>query len=174
MTADRTLNSHAAILAPTATSVPPSGPTPLRLTPCAPPYAPHPVPDRAAAACGRTAVSARFPPRMRTQATTGLQSARSSRPALALRMTIARARDSAQDRPILMKTSCARATPVASRCVPLASAVHARLCPPPQTTHHPSPYPVCPSLYAPRPERPGLVQLLCSAGLDLHDRGDIA
>ena len=147
MTADRTLNSHAAILAPTATSVPPSGPTPLRLTPCAPPYAPHPVPDRAAAACGRTAVSVRSPPRMRTQATTGLQSARSSRPALALRMTIVRARDSAQDRPILMKTSCARATPVASRCVPRFSCA----CPsvPPQTTHHPSPYPVCPSLCAP-------------------------
>jgi len=42
MTADRTLNSHAAILAPTAMSVPPSGPTPLRLTPCAPPYVPTP------------------------------------------------------------------------------------------------------------------------------------
>ena len=97
-------------------------PDPVCPTLCA-----HPVPDRAAAACGRTAVSARFPPRMTTQATTGLQSARSSRPALALRMTIARARDIAQDRPILMKTSCARETPVASRCVPLASAVHARL-----------------------------------------------
>jgi len=147
MTADRTLNSHAVLLAPTATSVPPSGPTPLRLTPCAPPYAPHPVPDRAAAACGRTAVTARFPHRMRTQATTGLQSARSLRLALALRMTIARARDSAQDRPILMKTSCARATPVASRCVPRFSCA----CPsvPLQTTHHPSPYPVCPSLCAP-------------------------
>ena len=173
MTAERTQNSHAAILAPTATSVPPSGPTPLRLTPCAPPYAPgHPVPDRAAAACGRTAVSARFPPRMRTQATTGLQSAGSSRPALALRMTIARARDNAQDRPILMKTSCARATPVANRCVPLPSVVHARLCPPRQPITHPL------ILYAPAhascPERPRLVQLLHAAGLDLHDRGDIA
>ena len=173
MTADRTLNSHAVLLAPTATSVPPSGPTPLRLTPCAPPYAPHPVPDRAAAACGRTAVTARFPHRMRTQATTGLQSARSSRPALALRMTSARARDSAQDRPILMKTSCARATPVASRCVPLASAMHARLCPPPrQPIAHP--LILYAPAYAPRPERPGLVQLLRAAGLDLHDRGDIA
>ena len=148
MTADRTLNSHAAILAPTATSVPPTPPPRPHTTPpypvcptlCAWPPRPRPCSCCVRQDCGEREVPS---------------SDENSGHHWASICKVVETGSCASDDDCTGSRHCTRSTNPDedfvcsgdSGCEQVCASPFSCACPsvPAQTTHHPSPYPVCPS-----------------------------